>query len=557
VLSAWSLLGGLAEAGILVSVASAAVALVEGASEATLVGGAVLSVGELLAAAVALLGVRVFSGVMAASATARITAGVVSRTRQELATAYFGADWATAHAGPSGRLQELLTSFSNQGAILINGIVRLAVAAVNLLALIAVAAVVNPLASLAALAVYGLLAVLMSPLRAAVRRESRRYADAELTLSTRVAEFGRLDLETRVFGVERRVEEDVHELIGRSAGVHRRFRRLSELSAPAVTTLLYATIIAALAIVEATGTIDLASVGAVLLILLRSFGYAQVFQAALITLNSTLPFVEKLDDEIARFRAARSATGDMRVDRVPSISLESVSFEYVPGIPALRNVTASLGPGEIVGVVGPSGAGKSTLVHLLLGLRRPTSGRVLVADRDVTEVHREDWSRLVGFVPQQPHLFAGPVRENIRFFRPEVTDEAVERAARQAQIHDEILRLPGGYDHEIGPRGASLSIGQQQRITIARALVGRPHLLVLDEPTSALDPHSEYSVRKSLDVIREALTIVIVAHRVSTLDICDRIMVIQEGAIQALDTPASLSADAGFYQEILELSGLR
>ena len=160
-------------------------------------------------------------------------------------------------------------------------------------------------------------------------------------------------------------------------------------------------------------------------------------------------------------------------------------------------------------------------------------------------------------MPQQPHLIAGTVAENIRFYRDGVSDEEVERAARLANLHDEISARSGGYDGPLGERGGALSVGQQQRLTIARALVGGPDVLVLDEPTSALDHHNEQLIRAALRGLRERMTIVVVAHRRSTLDICDRIMVIQDGRLKGFDRPDRLESSNPFYREALALSGLR
>ena len=170
---------------------------------------------------------------------------------------------------------------------------------------------------------------------------------------------------------------------------------------------------------------------------------------------------------------------------------------------------------------------------------------------------RAEWARKVTFVPQQAHLVAGTVADNIRFFRDDVSDEQVAEAARLANLHDEVLAMVDGYDRQVGEQGSHLSGGQQQRLIIARALVEDPDVLILDEPTSSLDVRSESLIRKTLDQLRERMTVIIIAHRLSTLDICDRIMVIQDGELKAFDTPENLEKDNDFYREALALSGLR
>ncbi|MCY7300272.1 MAG: ATP-binding cassette domain-containing protein, partial [Ilumatobacteraceae bacterium] len=244
------------------------------------------------------------------------------------------------------------------------------------------------------------------------------------------------------------------------------------------------------------------------------------------------------------------------VEAVMPLALDGVSFHYVEGQPVLAEVSAEFVSNELVGVVGPSGSGKSTLVQLLLGLRDPVAGHVLANGLDIRGLLHADWARKVTFVPQNPVLINGSVADNIRFYRDGISAADVERAARQAGLHDEVVAFPAGYAHQVGDRGGKLSGGQQQRLCIARALVARPELLILDEPTSALDAKSESLIRDTINGLRATMSVIIIAHRLSTLDDCDRIMIIQHGVIVAFDAPANLRESANFYTEALTLSGL-
>ena len=234
-----------------------------------------------------------------------------------------------------------------------------------------------------------------------------------------------------------------------------------------------------------------------------------------------------------------------------------MSFEYNADVPVLRSVNASIETNEIVGIVGPSGSGKSTLVQLLLALRDPTTGTVLADGRDIRTLSRTEWARKVTFVPQQAHLVAGSVADNIRFFRDGVTQQQIENAARLANLDEDIQAFAEHYERQVGEQGSHLSGGQQQRLIIARALVEKPDVLILDEPTSALDVRSEHLIRQTLHTLRKDMTIVIVAHRLSTLENCDRIMVIQDGELKGFDTPENLEKTNDFYREALILSGMR
>ena len=196
-------------------------------------------------------------------------------------------------------------------------------------------------------------------------------------------------------------------------------------------------------------------------------------------------------------------------------------------------------------------------MQLLLRLRDPTLGRILADGTDVRELALDSWYDRVAFVPQDAHLFAGTVADNIRFFRDGIDQAAVQRAAKLAHLHDTIVSWPLGYDTPVGERGGQLSGGQRQRLCIARALVGDPDVVVFDEPTSALDVKSESLMRDTMAGLAPQKTVVVIAHRLSTLTICDRIMVILGGELQGFDTSERLEAENRFYQEVLELSGMR
>jgi ATP-binding cassette, subfamily B, bacterial len=186
-------------------------------------------------------------------------------------------------------------------------------------------------------------------------------------------------------------------------------------------------------------------------------------------------------------------------------------------------------------------------VQLLLRLRRPVGGRYLINGAPAESFAREDWYRQVSYVPQEPRLLHASVADNIRFYR-DLDDAKVERAARMARIHDDIVGWSDGYETIVGPRADAVSGGQQQRICLARALAAEPDVLVLDEPTSALDPESEAFISASLMAIRSQLTLFIVAHRMSTLEMCDRVMVIVDGRMAGFDTKPVLQRDNPYYR---------
>jgi ABC-type multidrug transport system fused ATPase/permease subunit len=316
-------------------------------------------------------------------------------------------------------------------------------------------------------------------------------------------------------------------------------------------------VLGALAIAYAAHYSGLGAIGAIVLIMLRSLSYAQSVQSAIQSLHATAPYIELINDDMERYRASAASRGGRVLDHIGSLGFDDVTFEYTPGVPVLKSVSFTTVPGEIIGIVGPSGAGKSTLVQILLRLRDPTIGKLLVEGEDATTTNVDSWYDHMTFVPQDPRLFAGSVADNIRFFREDADQADIERAAKLAHIHDDIISWREGYDTPVGVRGGRLSGGQRQRLCIARALVEDPDVLVLDEPTSALDVKSEALLRETMAGLARQHTVVIIAHRLSTLSICDRIMVILNGELQGFDAPDALEASNPFYREALRLSGMR
>jgi subfamily B ATP-binding cassette protein MsbA len=251
----------------------------------------------------------------------------------------------------------------------------------------------------------------------------------------------------------------------------------------------------------------------------------------------------------------QDAPNALTVDKMEGdIRFENVSFSYEPGREVLREVNLHVQPGEVVALVGPSGAGKTTLAGLVPRLYDVQQGRVLVDGHDVREVTQESLRSFMGFVPQDTMLFAGTLRENMAFARPEATDEEIRAAAQAANAADFIETLPEGYDTQVGEMGVKLSGGQQQRVAIARALLRDPAVLILDEATSSLDRESERIVHQALNTLLRGRTALIIAHRLSTIQNADRILVVDGGRIVEEGRHEDLLAQHGVYWRLYEAS---
>ncbi len=235
-----------------------------------------------------------------------------------------------------------------------------------------------------------------------------------------------------------------------------------------------------------------------------------------------------------------------------AVRLEDVSFAYRPEQPTLRHVSLEAQPGQMVAIVGPTGAGKSTLMGMLPRFTDPQQGVVRIDGIDVRELQLRSLRRAISMVLQPPVVFPISVRENIAYGRPEATDEEIERVARLARAHDFIARLPQGYDTVVGEQGATLSEGERQRLTIARALLRDAPILILDEPTSSVDAETEALIFEGTRALMKGRTTFVIAHRLATIRDADEVVVLRDGEIVERGTFNELVRRGGFFTRLYE-----
>jgi subfamily B ATP-binding cassette protein MsbA len=235
------------------------------------------------------------------------------------------------------------------------------------------------------------------------------------------------------------------------------------------------------------------------------------------------------------------------------IQAEHISFAYDPRQPVLTDVSFEATPGELIAIVGPTGAGKTTVMNLLHRFYDPTEGRITIDGQDLRQVTMESWYRQIGLVPQETILFGGTILDNIRYGNREATEENVMAASHAAHAHDFIMSFPDRYQTIVGEKGINVSGGQRQRIAIARAIVKNPRILLLDEATSALDSESERLVQEALEQLMKGRTTFVIAHRLTTIQRADRILVLNKGRLVEAGTHAELMDRKGLYQYLYTL----
>ncbi len=235
------------------------------------------------------------------------------------------------------------------------------------------------------------------------------------------------------------------------------------------------------------------------------------------------------------------------------IEFDHVTFGYDPYYPVLRDVSFVIEPGEMIGVVGHSGAGKTTLVNLLCRFYDVTGGAVRIDGVDIRDLSMEEIRRQIGIVLQTPFLFRGTLAENIAYGNPSATRAEIVRAAKAANAHDFITALPEGYDTIVGEGGAGLSGGERQRISIARAILHNPRILVLDEATSSVDTEAERQIQQAMDTLVQGRTTIAIAHRLSTLYNADRILVLNRGRLEEQGPPMELMNRKGLFYNLVQM----
>jgi ATP-binding cassette subfamily B protein len=375
---------------------------------------------------------------------------------------------------------------------------------------------------------------------------------------------------TKVFVREGENLSDFDRLIDEMRGQSVRNSVLSAVYLPIVLTLGSVAIAMALVIGGHQALAGGANVGEVVMFLYYAvwffapaqemsawFAEMQMAHASAERVLSLVDAVPEIRDSPQVAARLREHGNDGYADRIGRIEFENVGFRYRNGPQIIEGFSLAVEPGETIALVGATGGGKSTLVNLLGRFYEPTEGRILLDGVDYRERSLRWFQSTLGIVLQQPHLFSRTIAENIRYGRLDTTQEEVEAAAELAGAHSFIAALPKGYETEVGEGGNQLSLGQKQLISIARAILKRPRLLIMDEATSSVDTETEQLIQRALLELLGGQTSFVIAHRLSTIRAADRILVIEKGKITEQGTHAALIKRRGHYHDLYAEQSLR
>ena len=511
-----------------------------------------VTVGAIFVLVFVLIAFRAILRMAAAGAANRATTGYYKRQYDEMTDAYLRSDWRFLVGRRSGDVLNIVLSEVPKSTQLLSASLAITMGAMSALIYIVLALLISPVAVGLFVAAFAVLLLVLWPVLRLIRRWSADIIPLQGRVAQRLHEILGGTKVIKSLGVEERVHRGIRTNSARVRSLQFRSGVLKEITGGLELGILVS--LAVLFVLVQGGLAQLGEAGVIAVILFRLSQRAQVVVGYVGQVAAGLPSAGAVTGMLSDLKRHTSARGLERVPEFESLRFEDVGFAYEPGIDVLAGLDLEVRRGEFLGVVGESGTGKTTLVDLMLGLLRPTSGRITISETDLQTIDPTLWRKRIGYVSQEPFLFNDTVRSNITAFRDGITDSDVVWAAGLAQAHEFILRLSQGYDHRTGDRGATISGGERQRLALARALVTMPDILLLDEATSSLDSHAEREFQEALEAVRGQFTIIAVAHRLSTVVRADRVIVLDHGRLVESGPPADLlERDDGVFRRLYQL----
>ncbi len=538
----FAMIGAIGESAALVVVASAAPSIGQADPEPVMVAlgpiafeGTTLQMFAIAAVTISIATVaRLVSAWIAARASASWTAG----RRRSALFGYLNASYAYIARQRAARLHELTGQHARLAGSAVSLLSSTLDSVVSLLVFMASALILDPIATVVFF-VLGSASILgLRPLYKWTKAQANLQGEKAIDLGVNVTETAEVIREVKTLGVVKPFQERFGGEVDELARISRRLNFALSAIPVAFIGVGMLVLLGTFTVAAQASQGSFATLGGTALLLFRALTYGQQLSGIQQRLGRVVPYAEALNDFIleARANAARHSSGTVRLDTIDTVQFVDTAYSYdVDLAPAIKDVNFELQRPALIAVVGPSGTGKTTVAHLALGLLQPTEGEVRINGTPMKDIDGTDLAGSVALVPQEPVVLHASVMDNIRFYRDGIADDDVVEIAKAIGIHDTIMDLENGYDTQIGETTRGLSGGQRQRIAIARALAGRPSMIILDEPTSALDTESERWVMDALNEIGANALALVIAHRQETIDRCDGVLRMSDGQIGADD----------------------
>lgn len=499
---------------------------------------------------VCLFFLKFVTNVLYAYILARIENGYRLKMMQKLLGNTLRADWPYLLTQKIGKLETLIKIDSSYSGEMLQAIARVLMIGATLVAYLLLSVNISKTVTAGAFIFGAVVLLLYKPLFAFARRFSQKISRINVAIAHHISE-SIIGLKTiKALASEEAVLSRGEDLFKQFRDLQLRLTLLTKITTESLQpiSMLFLTLIIAFAFYRTS--YNLGALAALVFLIYRIFQHTQSVQSITQNISTILPYVENMVSYLEETDMAKENRFITKEEKIPfdnTLSFKSVSFSYIHPKKVIDSISFTVKRGEMVGFIGPSGAGKTTMFDLLLRLFRPTEGEILVDGKDAQQINMSEWRKNLSYVSQDVFLLNDSIFNNIRFFDNSVTKEDVFAAARLAQIHDFIDTLPDKFDTTVGERGVLLSAGQRQRIALARALARKPKILLLDEATSALDNESEQRIQTAIENLRGGMTILVIAHRLSTVLNSDKLFVIEEGRIVESGTPRELLKDKETY----------
>jgi ABC-type multidrug transport system fused ATPase/permease subunit len=479
----------------------------------------------------------------------RITADYLSGESQEMLRLSLFASWPFLLKQKLGHLQNTLVRDIQRTANLLEAVGQVLQSFTGFFMYLAIAVNISPVTTLSTLVAGAVLLLLVRPLIKRLQQTGGAMVATEKNISQFLGEHIIGMKAIKAAGVEEKAYVYSQNLFKYMRDLYVKMMAIRSLSTSFFQPFAIVFVLVLFSITYKSGTFNLISFAATLYLIQKIFTYLESGQNSLNAIGELVPYAQNVKEfkQLLAENAETTNTATKPFIFKDSLEFKSVELAYHERAQVLRGMNFTVMRGQTVALVGPSGAGKTSVADLTLRLFRPTGGAVLLDGVNIEDISITEWRTNLGYVAQDVFLLNGSIEDNIRFYNEDLTHDEIVKASKQASIYDFIQTLPEGFATMVGDRGVLLSGGQRQRVALARALARKPKLLILDEATSALDSESERAIQESIQALHGTITVLIIAHRLTTVQDADIILVLDKGQIVEKGAPKQLLADQTSY----------